>query len=932
MKIFYSILFIVFITKFSLIAGGPEYGTVVSTFYLTFPPAYQESDADSLKAGVLISSFSNYETNIAITINSRNYRKEITLAPFASEEVFFDIADAFPVQRKKTDTIAYENVFPSSAIKVEADNEVSCYGLVKSKKINEGFLVYPLEALNLQYIVSTIYSRNKNYPTYTAIVGTYDNTKVTFRMGGCGNCKTITDYGYVLNQGEVIRRNINEGDVWLVPGIGDYNDLSGSIIVSSKPVAVISGNYYGRVLDNSQNYNYIIEQDVPTNLYGNKFYIDNIKGSTKSPLLAIYPKNPATIIYANGKPIDTLITPGGAVKDGFTYYIPYGEFKPPVVISSDSAHPINVVVFNNNEGDYPFPFKMQMVPEERYSESTGFQFPTFDKFKYNSNLIYKPFQGGVPEDFRVTEFDKNTMFDSSFVDFFDVDMGRAFPKIDDNQYYSRIINFEGNDKFAFYNNEPFVNYIYGGNGNSAFGFPTKIDFRVKNGSDTIAPSVIISNDCCCGNSIYGTVQDVLVPENEKSANLIKIFMDKNSSYNFNFSFNNFILGAFDKINWQLKAIDPTKDAFANLMFIDRSGNIREEKVEYKARKIDILDTLIDFGKSLVGDTTKENIRLFTIKNNSTFDYLSQFYSIYPILYSTYNNQESNFELLSVQDFAPLMINQEKSFEVKFKNKQFGQLKDSLGILLISYNTQDTCQVKFFAELTANSYQAYVQTDGVDFGEQNIGGIYSTKTLTIQNPIDPPYKSELPIKIVGYEVIGDSIGNFNSDRAFRILGIDKISDSNPIVLAVGDKYEFVVSFHPDSERTYYSNISFKVKTDLSQIFVQEPDNDGLIYGIGKVSTSVLEELIEDDIAISPNPAGEYITLNLYGINPTLKRGVEGDVLVEIYDVMGVKIQTDLIHPMFPKHRMYVGNLAPGVYFVKIGGSNGACSIVKKFVKM
>jgi len=103
---------------------------------------------------------------------------------------------------------------------------------------------------------------------------------------------------------------------------------------------------------------------------------------------------------------------------------------------------------------------------------------------------------------------------------------------------------------------------------------------------------------------------------------------------------------------------------------------------------------------------------------------------------------------------------------------------------------------------------------------------------------------------------------------------------------------------------------------------------------KYIANPLLSIIENDnsdIVIAPNPASEYITVNLSSINPTPKRGVEDESLIEIYDVMGVKIRTELIHPMFPKHRMYVGNLAPGVYFIKVICNNGACSIVEKFVK-
>ena len=110
------------------------------------------------------------------------------------------------------------------------------------------------------------------------------------------------------------------------------------------------------------------------------------------------------------------------------------------------------------------------------------------------------------------------------------------------------------------------------------------------------------------------------------------------------------------------------------------------------------------------------------------------------------------------------------------------------------------------------------------------------------------------------------------------------------------------------------------------------------------TSVEEnEEGKSSIEISPNPATEYITIN----SPSIKRGQGGvlelnDVItIEIYDVMGVLIHstpvetntsTTLSNRFSSLQRIDISNLSPGVYFLKIVGCNGACSIVEKFVKM
>ena len=79
----------------------------------------------------------------------------------------------------------------------------------------------------------------------------------------------------------------------------------------------------------------------------------------------------------------------------------------------------------------------------------------------------------------------------------------------------------------------------------------------------------------------------------------------------------------------------------------------------------------------------------------------------------------------------------------------------------------------------------------------------------------------------------------------------------------------------------------------------------------------------DIILSPNPATDFITINhqpTEGFNPSV-----GSV-VEIYDMLGVKVISEPIHPMTSSHRMNVEKLPAGLYFIKIGDR------VEKFVKM
>jgi photosystem II stability/assembly factor-like uncharacterized protein len=99
-----------------------------------------------------------------------------------------------------------------------------------------------------------------------------------------------------------------------------------------------------------------------------------------------------------------------------------------------------------------------------------------------------------------------------------------------------------------------------------------------------------------------------------------------------------------------------------------------------------------------------------------------------------------------------------------------------------------------------------------------------------------------------------------------------------------------------------------------------------------ATSVIDNSTAiNDINIFPNPASDFITIHLNGVNPTVNRGVENTDIVKIYDVLGVEMMTtpSAVAATPPKDgnlRIDVSHLSTGIYFIKIGAN------VEKFVKL
>jgi hypothetical protein len=86
----------------------------------------------------------------------------------------------------------------------------------------------------------------------------------------------------------------------------------------------------------------------------------------------------------------------------------------------------------------------------------------------------------------------------------------------------------------------------------------------------------------------------------------------------------------------------------------------------------------------------------------------------------------------------------------------------------------------------------------------------------------------------------------------------------------------------------------------------------------VTTEINEfEDNENKLKFYPNPTSNYITVQIQD-----SKGSK----VQIFDVLGIEVHSESIHPMTGSHRMNIEHLPAGVYFIKIGDR------FEKFVKM
>jgi hypothetical protein len=148
-------------------------------------------------------------------------------------------------------------------IHVTSNAEVSVYGPQDLVASSDGFLGLPVDVLGTQYRVLTYPDR---LVSEIGVVATVDGTSVT----------VVPSVALASGSpaGTAVERTLNAGDVLFLPSISNSdsnNDLTGSIITSSQPVAVFAGAGCARIPSASFACNHLVEQLTPTSAWGSDF-------------------------------------------------------------------------------------------------------------------------------------------------------------------------------------------------------------------------------------------------------------------------------------------------------------------------------------------------------------------------------------------------------------------------------------------------------------------------------------------------------------------------------------------------------------------------------------------------------------------------------------------------------------------------------------
>jgi hypothetical protein len=308
-SVFVSLFFLLLLTP-PLHAGFPQAGT---DFWVAFPFLVRSSSTLEL----VIAGRSN--TTGQVQIPGLSFTANFSIP--AGGTTFVSIPSAA--------RIADSDVPSNLGIHVTAQDSVALYGLNQCIYASEGFLGLPTAALGQNYFLQSytnITAGDVAVATGFLVVGVANGTSVTITPSFTTGTRPVgIPYTVLLDQGNTYAL------------MNPTGDLSGSIISSDQPVAVLGFNQCTVVPHTSLSCNPLIEQLWPVSVWGTEFYSVPLATRALGDTFRFLAATDGTVVDVNGNPV--------AVLNRGQYF----ETVLTTLSQITSTHPIQVMQYSNSQ-------------------------------------------------------------------------------------------------------------------------------------------------------------------------------------------------------------------------------------------------------------------------------------------------------------------------------------------------------------------------------------------------------------------------------------------------------------------------------------------------------------------------------------------------------------------------------------------------------
>jgi hypothetical protein len=446
----------------------------------------------------------------------------------------------------------------------------------------DGFLALPTAGLGTKYYTVNYYdAKFAGTPTVGeyVVVATQDNTNVTFTTkahtrGPSGMAGHNTDDTWTTS--------LMKGQTYMVQSTGNYigtDDLSGSLVTSNHPIALLSGHQISPIDVQESSADHLLEMVPPVDKWGTQYFDMPMAGRTVcGDYIRILSGEDGNKITYNGN--GPLNLDAGAWAEIPTVTVPE-------VFTSINGKKFLTIQYSYSQGyqgdpGTADPFMILMTPQEQFEKRMIFRTPLPAKNGSFNNYLTC-----------ITLLDSiyTIKINGLSITSYGTVGQKTFSNTNPVMAAIRVKLPAGSNSYLATANVPFGMYQYGFSSYEGYGWPTGMALNISS-PDTLPP--FQDTVATCGNYTVKLREFRHIPsfsfEDTRIAEVSQITEPGDPRWakpSFNYLFvldPNFNAGD-STATFTLNIIDPTKDAYAAVYTVDRAGNDTVYQYSYSAPKL-----------------------------------------------------------------------------------------------------------------------------------------------------------------------------------------------------------------------------------------------------------------------------------------------------------------------------------------------------------
>ncbi|HZK76627.1 MAG TPA: hypothetical protein VFD13_06940, partial [Candidatus Kapabacteria bacterium] len=488
-----------------------------------------------------------------------------------------------------------DEVPQADALHVTSTNPITVYGYSSWANLQgigdspDGYLGLPLPAYGTEYYTVNFPDNFVfgNMPGEFLIISPYDNNVVTITPAA------VTKAGKPANMPFAV--TLQKGETYLVQSPGTSpgaNDLTGSLIKSTKPVAVITGHQITSVpTEQSGSADNLLEMIPSVDKWGTQYFDVPMAGKVIAGdyLRVLSAENGNEIIYtgnASGQ--------HGPVPLDSGQYFDITLQTEPMVLTSTNHKRFIVAQYSYSQGydgdpGYSDPFLILFMPQEQFEKEMIFRTPSPLKGAFTNYVTFISLEDSI------SKITINGLPIGSYPSGGSAIFLGTTPQMGAR----RIIIAAQPQNYLAKGPVPFGAYQYGFSDHEGYGWPTGMAQSILSTGDTLPPLAFIVDSMC--GSYHLVFWDSRSKANGNSFNdthIASVSMITASgdlrwptpSYNYTFTPDSSFIPGDNIMRAALTVNNPAQNAFAAIDAVDLAGNDTVFQYFYRAPNLTSVPT------------------------------------------------------------------------------------------------------------------------------------------------------------------------------------------------------------------------------------------------------------------------------------------------------------------------------------------------------